>query len=49
MEWRLFLAFLLLLLLLTAVCMMAYNIQHTIIITDASGSALTGNADLGYY
>ena len=49
MEWRLFLAFLLLLLLLIAVCMMAYRVEYTIIITDASGSALTGNADLGYY
>ena len=48
MEWRLFLAMLLLLLLLIAVCMMAYRVEYTII-TDASGSALTGNADLGYY
>jgi hypothetical protein len=48
MEWRLFVAFLLLILLLTAVCMMAYNIQKTPVI-DASGSALTGNSDLGYY
>jgi hypothetical protein len=50
MEWRLFLAFLLLLLLLTAVCILAYKIDHTsLTITDASGSTITAHTNLGYY
>ena len=50
MEWRLFIAVFLLTLLLTAIYILAYKIDHTTLtLTDASGSTITAHTNLGYY
>ena len=50
MEWRLFIAVFLLTLLLTAIYILAYKIDHTTLtVRDASGTLLTADVNLGYY
>jgi len=45
-----FFAIFLLTLLLTAIYILAYKIDHTsLTITDASGSTITAHTNLGYY